>query len=312
MDKLQTFAAANGWTVDNYDATNDKLSMHIGSLYTHFHWDNTTFIGMFQSLGFTAAGTNVDSHPDDSGNIAEPTGTITGGHKVRVDNGPYTAYHFFENGGGTENHIHVVLEYDADFFVHFSIGEIVKFNDFTGGEYCVGFDYTTSFLQSTNRQDKFGLWDARCTTSSLMGYLHVEGLTNQSGSGKWGTFGSAVTARGNDSAAVVREKIVGGVRGGPFSVPAYYEISGAQAFIPLNPIGVWHVDTSTTPDHWYYLGYVPNARICNITNLVPGVEFTFGGDTWIAFPYVNKKIPWTNDAATVQSGSYGIAYKKIT
>lgn len=314
MDKLQTFAAANGWTVDNFDTSNDKLSLHKGSIYVHFHWDNASWIGIFQSLGFISTGTGVGSHTDDSGNLCAETGAISSsvGHKVWLLEQSYTAYHFFENGAGAEDYIHIVVEQDAGVFRHFSFGEITKFNDFTGGEYAVGhYPYATISQQTAYSNNRMCLWDAHCSTSTIMGYVHLESMPNQASGGKWGCIGDPTAARGNDGNSIARAIVLGGVRGGPYSQYSHRQISGAQAFIPFAPIPLWYIDTSTTPDHAYLLGYVPNVRICNITNLVEGVEITYGGDTWIPFPMIRKLIPYDNTAG-YQSGSYGIAYKKVT
>lgn len=313
MDKLQTFAAANGWTVDNFDTVNDKLSLHKGTIYVHFHWDNIKYIAMFQSLAFISAGTGVGSHTDDSGNLAAETGTIAGtaSHKLELLQQAYTAYHFFEDGSGSETYIHVVVEVDASYFRHFSFGEIVKFNDWTGGEYCVAHDpYEASGLQTVWDFDRMCLWDALNNTPADQGYIHMEGFPNQASGGKWGCIGDAATARGNDGAGNGRAIVMGGVRGGPYTVLSWREISGTQAFIPFVPIPLWYVDLSTTPDHVYLLGYAPNVRLCNLANLTEGVEISYGGEIWIPFPMIHKMEYISS--SVYQSGNYGLAYKKIT
>lgn len=310
MDKLQTFAAANGWTVDNFDTVNDKLSMHRGTIYVHFHWDNTDDIGMFQSLGYVSAGTGVGSHTDDSGNLAAETGAITSGHVIDIDNGPYTAYHFFDDNSGTYPYLHVVVEYDADFFRHFTMGQIEKFGTWTGGEFACGNTVADGSANEPYRRTKFHPFDGNCTSNSIGGYLHVEGLPNQAGSGKWGVFGDYETSRGNDTAAVARAVIWGGVRNGPITLDANtFPISSAQAFVPFQPITVTYCDTSTTPDHHYLLGFAPDMRSVNIDSYVPGEEITFGGDTWKIFPWVNKSFDL--GSGLEQSGNAGVAYKKL-
>lgn len=309
MDKLQVFAAANGWTVDNFDTTNDKLSMHRGTIYCHFHWDNTDQIAIFQSLGFVAAGTDVDSHTDDSGNTASPTGAITAniGHYIDLDNGGYTAYHFFDDNSGTYPYLHVVVEHDVGFYRHFSMGEIQKFGTWTGGEYFVGHIIGASQLNSPYRNERSILWDGAVATRG--GYLHLEGLPNQTGSGKWGVFGDITGSRGNDSAAVARVPVVGGVRNAPYEIEFIQaDISSAQAFIPFTPIPIFYLDTSTTPDHMYLLGYAPDVRIVNNKNYVDGQEITFGGDTWIVFPQIRKAFSGLDEE---QSSNFGFAYKKL-
>lgn len=138
MNVLQTFAAANGWTVDIMSTTNDWMALNNGSVFVQFRWDNSTGIAMFQSTAFSGTGIAPGNHTGDDGcgflDASAPyNSTVSSGRRITVGNGPYTAYHFFTDG--TTKYIHVVLEYSPGLYRHFSFGTINKVGTWTGGQY---------------------------------------------------------------------------------------------------------------------------------------------------------------------------------
>jgi hypothetical protein len=64
LNALQVFAAAQGWTIDAFNTTNDWLYLNNGSVYVGFRYDNAASgggIAMFQGLGYAAAGGAVSA-----------------------------------------------------------------------------------------------------------------------------------------------------------------------------------------------------------------------------------------------------------
>jgi hypothetical protein len=315
LDKLQTFAAANGWTVDEWNTSGKELSMHRSTVYVHFQWDSTATtggIGIYQSLGWIAAGTNPWQHTDDSGTgLASLTGPYTSQRRVdRIGDGPFTKYFFFED----DTYIHVVLEYAPGLYRHFGMGILEKVGTWTGGEYAYGHIWYNSFGVQDYPQDSRHSFsfDARNTNASTdNATLHVEGLPGEpSASTKWGVMWQG-TSPGNDRAAVARVNLFGGLRDGPLTnALSWMPANPNNGYIPLVPIPIYYRrDAGSSPEKWYLLGFAKATRLINIRNYNPGDEITVGSDTWTVFPWVRKK--WDQDD-TDETGNMGIAYQKIT
>ncbi|MCK5131694.1 MAG: hypothetical protein KAR40_06025 [Candidatus Sabulitectum sp.] len=327
MNKLQIFAVANGWTLDQYNvesgsSVDGKLSIHKGSVYVHFLWNanEANHIAMYQSLGYSGTGVSQWLHTDDSGNgvTTLPGGTgwsdtvsTHDGYRFisSIGVGPFTAYHFFQ-GNGTNEYIHVALEYAPFLYRNFGFGELEKAWDWTGGEYCYGHCQENSSpliqepLLSANGDD---------SDSDRLATIHVEGLPNQPAAGKWGIFiEKSETSLGSpflDRAGENQVFFSGGSNGGPVGflfniVPG----NSGDGFLPLTSNGIFYRDAVTAPDNLYFMGWQPDVKTLNMKNFSPGDEITVGSDTWMIFPYVRKQ--YTADLN--ESRNLGIAYKKIT
>lgn len=305
MTKLKDFAVADGWTQDEFDTANDRMALHKSTVYVQFHWDNTDDIGVWQSLNFTG-GQLPGNHPNDSGNIASPTGAVTNGRRWHVvSNGPFTSHHFFSNADS----IYVALQTSAGQWRFLGFGKISKLGNWTGGEFLFATMAPAgggAFVMS-NASHTHG-FDARCNTPDIAACMHVEGLPGQGGTGKWGVFADTL-APGNDDAAVARVGLIGGIRDGIIANGlGYFQVSYVQGFVPLLPIPAFYLRRDTTPDHFHPLGFLLDFRQLNIGRFVAEQEVLLGGDTWVIFPALAK----INDGtSTPQTGNGGFAIRKI-
>jgi hypothetical protein len=314
ISDLFTFAAANGWTVDEQDNTNDRGSLHRNSVFVHFSWDGTegggpNNIALTQSLAFSGTGIAIDAHTNDSGNGVGTTVLSTERRVSGVGNGPYT-YWFFAD----DVYIHVVLLVSTDIYRHFSFGEINKIGDWTGGEYVAGHVWDLSGVQDDNPTsgEHSLLLDALHTSETgdderEPATIHVEGLPGQ-GASDWANVGGGIntTWMTTDGGGNQRTRAVGGFRGGLLlNQFAYLSANLNNGFIPLIPIPICHVNDSTNPDQYTLLGYMPNIRQLQIQHLEPATSLVVGADTWWIFPAVRKR-NLQDDAQ--ESRSMGIAY----
>lgn len=317
ISKLMTFATGNGWTQDNLDTGANKASLSKNGVFVHFQWNETVdggTLAIYQALGFTAAGTDVWLHPDDSGS-GEPSTTASEFDTERCVNkleGPHTKYWFFEQDSGPA-YIHIVVEYEAGLYRHFGFGEISKIGDWLGGEYCYGHFWGQIAADIDNPRDtvhSVGL-EGAYTATVFGATMHVEDIAGEpDGDTKWGLFTDETGSPGNDRAAVARLILMGGWRGGPWLQSfGGFRMSQLNAFKPLIPVGVWYNDDSDSPDIIRILGFQADVAMINIGNLDPKQEFTIGSDTWIVFPLVRKQHLEVN---TEESWNAGVAYKKVT
>lgn len=308
IDDLQTFLGSNGWTVDEFDnSTNYRCSVHRGTVYVHFKWDNSSpdYVGVYHSLGYVATNQPWE-HTNDSGN-SDSSAPYDGARHVNFESsGPFTAYHFFV----TNDYVYVVVEVSSGVFRHFGFGTLEKCNDWTGGEFCYGmfWDQGTSQIDSPLGVHHF-LLDGVNSSAARGGTVHAEGLPDQGGSDKW-LVSSSNSTPGNDGDGNTRYRCSGTSRAGGYTVPVgWMRNSQLNLYVPLAPVLVYYVNTLDVPDTYFLLGQMPDIAIVNIHNFSPGDEVTIGSDTWKIFPWVRKQFL---QADTEESWNAGVAYKKIT
>ena len=161
---LEAFAVANGWTADlSHDAANNWLALTKGSCSVQFYYDALGKIAIFQSGSYD--GSDPGSNPEDSGNTAQTSGTITKGHRVdlRADSG-WVSRHFFEQDSGPA-YIWVAVEVQAGSWRYFGFGEIEKLGDWTGGAFAIAQFITADSNAPTGRHID------RPKASSLLGVV---------------------------------------------------------------------------------------------------------------------------------------------
>lgn len=329
MDDLQTFVAANGFTVDNYDGPNRFLSISRAAddLYVTFYWDGTSHMALFQALGYNGAYAQQPwNQADDSGNGNSTLANIYSGRNINnIGAGPFTAYHFFAYTNPYA--IHVVLEFSPGLYRHFGFGMISKHGTWTGGAWAGGHHW--------NPQDSYGQYDAPNGTPHTIltdaGYypngskynwnqnagatLHVEGLPDQPSGGKWGHCCSAGTTDalvGNDRGGTGRIRISANIRNGIAVRQFGWMLPDLQnGFVPIIPNHMFYIDgdAGSGSQNWYYLGKMPNVGMVHLEGIDPDQEITVGGDTWMAFPGVRKSKILNNNQ---ESWNMGIIYKKVT
>jgi len=306
VNKLQTFAATHGWTVDDYDATENECTMHSNNCYVHMKWaDSGTEINLCQSLGYTADN-EVDNMPNDSGN-----GSATVGNERRVDfdaAGSYTAYHFFASDAAPR-YIHIVVEVSSGIFRHFGFGTINKFNDWTGGEYVYGHIWQADVDNPQAAQNYLGLDGFSSAPNADVATLHMEGVGDQGVSDKWAVVKNTTPASaGTDTAGEARWVVYGGWRAGLYSYQYQaFHNSVLNAYVPIYPYTLFYRNSTPVPDEWIYLGVQQNIGGINMDGFSPGDEVTLGGETWKIFPWVRKQYLKNS---TQESWNAGVAYRK--
>ncbi len=311
MNILQTFAVAQGWTLNIFNTTNDWLYMNNGSVYVGFRWDNTNAFAVFHSSGFTGTGTAPGNQVGDDGcgtvDASAPyNATISTGRRVNgIGNGPFTSYHFFTDG--TTKYIHCVLEYSPGLYRHWSFGSVDKIGDWTGGEYATGHVQESNTL-SNNAILFSALSGSTAADANRAGSVHVEGMPGQAVGSRWLLM--ATSASGNDRGGNARIHGPGGLTNyNPWLTAfGYLRASLLNGFLPLLPIPFWWRDTAPAPDTYQLLGFMPDAYMIQMANFNPGDEFVIGANTYKVFPVVRKQLT----IATEGSLYAGIVYRKVT
>lgn len=312
--KLNTFASANGWTIDH--SASDRLFLTRSTCSVAFRWSTTspTCAAVYQHTAFINSGTDPGNHTNDSGqgNISGTDATLLTGRHVPLVNSTMR-YWFFES----DTYLHIVAEAANTLSAaHFGFGILDKRGTWTGGEYSYGWridpaggtgDSAIRVL-SSHLLDGLSGFTSDTTVRPFVGTVHIEGLPNQTASGKWGlTWAGTVANTGTDRASVARESLQGGFRGGPVArVFGRHGGTVNSGVVPLYPIGVWYDDRSLA--RWHELGWMLDVRGVNMRNFAFADEITIGADTWVVFP-ARYKTSVNNSGST---RNQGIAYKKVT
>jgi len=306
LSKLGTFASGNGWTQDEFDTTNKRLSLHKGTIYVQFRWDAVDAISMYHSLGFIGTGTSPGNHTDDSGNGQTAANPLTTGRRVnRIGNGPFTAYYFFTNSSPAD-YIHVVLEFSPGLFRHVTFGKLVKNGTWTGGEFA-GCEFIAASSTGLDNTSHYVLCDGRHDQDNTLPMtIHVEGLPGQTAGTKWGIVWGPSTNLGTDRGGAARNPLIGGLRESFLQAAlGWFSANPNNGFVPMFPLQIFR-RRLTSPEQWINLGTIPDLRYINIKFVNAADEFTVGGDTWKCFPWVKK----TTTANADESGNMGIAIRK--
>lgn len=329
MSKIETFIAANGWTIDEADSVSGWPGWHKLACYVQFRYDGTTpqangrSMGVYQSTGFTGGTVRPGGNPGDSGCGAnDQAGTIA---DSTIDNarcvytigdGPFN-YWIFERDDGAPGvfYIHIVLEVRQGEYRHFGFGKIDRFGDWggnAGGEYCYGHRMEGSFFTTDSQ---FGLDGGNGNTSTESTDSAASIILGGSYPGKeasdWAVIGSnkAKYTGSLDRANVQRSMVLGGMRIGPnpSATGIFTGFPGFTGVIPMTSIELFAVDYISSPKRTRYLGAWADVRWCSIANFDAAEEVVIGSDTWVFFP-IQKK----GTLGGIQGDSYyaGIAYRK--
>jgi hypothetical protein len=283
LDKLNTFAVANGWTLNRRDAA--SLSISKSGIYQNL-WENGSKILLRMATGYDG-GAAWDAQP----------GAATWKQVSWGMSGSFSAYHFFAAG----NYIYIVVEVDPGVFKHLAFGEIHKCGAYTGGEFSA-----TVILDNENGTVSIrphGLFGCQDDGANFVYVNHVNGLrvVGLDAQPDW---------RPLNGNTAVPEYVV---------KSSEFYFSGSNG-TDNGHYRDWFVNSPNTetqqtiliPIHLYVergsslfspAGYIDDLRLVNMTNINPGDSRIIGANEWLCFPVWQKGVN--------PSYNYGYAYKKI-
>lgn len=330
LTKLSVFAVANGWTEDELDngagvAGEGRFALSKNNIFVSFKWNATTplHLSVHQATAYSGAN-HPGEHTNDSGNGYNDasgrysnTNLLTERCVSDLGDGPFPSYYFFENDASPA-YLHVVVEKSSQTFRHFGMGEMEKFNDWTGGEYAYGHYHleTTGVNNIQGNNGNSCLLDGffqttGSGTAKRAATIRAEGFPHQGGSEKWLQCGGYTTftseANWRDTAGNIKRVANGGFRAGPLAYSiGQFSSNVTTGHIPLYALGLFLRDF--TNSFVYFLGTVPDIRGVHLLELAAKQEVTIGSDTWVMFPTARR----TNTDVENRTNFQGIAYKKVT
>lgn len=319
LDKLRLFAIAQGWTVNRRVTAGSGLELCVskGSAYFNMRsYQNETVLvnGSSSTLRYGISINGSDGFASDSawdrqaGYPVRPSGTVGSeqGHGYMpfvTSTGPFPSYYLFAPDSKT---IYLEVEVTTGTFQRMGFGSLDLFNPATpgGGR----FFYSTGGNGSVTNSTSSSTWLGSEIDNVSYALEEVPfratdyyGTANQCGSFLRAAFdsfdnwcGSAVQASSSNMAQACQG---GGV---------HDKIIRDSSPNPMNGVGILTpnvVSVNRANEYLHPVGVVPGMRYMDMTNYLPGDEFTLGSDTWKVFPWYQKG---------GRSFQRGIAYKKVT
>lgn len=319
LDKLRLFAIAQGWTVNRWIVAGSgrELCVSKGSAYYNmrsyqnetvfFNGDTSTDrygISINGSDGY-ASGTEWDRQV---GYPVRPIGAPgfdqCTSHVPFVTNiGPFPAYHLFAPDSKT---IYLEIEVTTGCFLRMGFGALDLFNPSSAGGgrfyYATGGNagVTNSVASyawlgteidhggATLEEVPFRGADVNCAGQQVGSFVRAA----------FGSFDNWCSSQRTGTAEVTPQSCQGG--------GVHDKILRDSSPNPMNGVGLLTpnvVSVNRANEYLHPLGVMPGIRFMDMTNYLPGDEFTLGPDTWKVFPWYQKG---------GRSFQRGIAYKKVT
>lgn len=319
LDKLRLFAIAQGWTVNRWVTVGSgrELCVSKGSAYYNMrsYQNETVFNNGFNrtsrygisingSDGY-ASGNTWDRQPGYPIRTSGTAGSDQWASHVPfvTSTGPFPSYYLFAPDSKT---IYMEIEVTTGTFQRFGFGSLDLFNAASAGGgrffYATGGDASVTSLTSVNSwlgteidNSAYALEEVpfRCADYNATG--------NQVGSlvrCAFDSFDNWASSQRTGTTSVTPQSCQGG--------GVHDKILRDSSPNPLNGVGILTpnvVSVNRANEYLHPLGVVPGIRFMDMTNYLPGDEFTLGSDTWKVFPWYQKG---------GRSFQRGIAYKKVT
>lgn len=306
LDKLQIFAAANGWTIDyagvrlaaggaSDGSGLDMVALHKDGAYFVLYHDNSS-----SSASNPTPRIRAYTYPGPWVATNGVTGQTGRTEACAANNipGTYAAYHLFTDDAQT--YLHAVIEVTAGRFSHFGIGLMDKAGVGDSVPYAYGLTWNWASSINTSGSNTHGVpFDAFGSSAAYAGTVL------RANSDAVSPRNYEVRSSGGSSAFAV-----GGWRSNTDAgKPCLQRLlnigpSALTGRAPLLPLIVL-VERST--DVWSFAGTAPDMRLVRMDNLAPGDLMTIGADDWKVFPIVRKNGP----SGVENSDAWGYAFKVV-
>lgn len=360
MNALQGFCAALGWTVEKHDAAAKLLFMSKGLACVTMWWGDASTVTVWSGGNNTGASSavvdgriymamNTSNNPALATYHSHPGSVVTSnydGEAVMQNglSGSYIAWHFFADPT-VSDHVHVVVQKDADTYRHFSVGLLDKRGlTHDGVAYvtaCPGKWYRDVNLYNPsnagNRPFNQPAWQPlpfvrnhgfQFSNGTADGEPSIILRNSNAWPAEW--TGAGVSVIGRDGVAP-RYRTMMSLMGNfqnPNSFPSEANAgnylldmiviaepmpySNAVPMFPVPMFRSYYNSADLSKNALCYAGDFPNVRALNMTNMLPGQEINLTGDVWKVFPAMRQE-NWAMSGIVdkASTGQFAVAYKKV-
>ena len=318
LDTIRLFAISQGWTANRWITAGSgrELCLAKGGAYVNFrsYQNETVFLrGSNYTNKYGIAMNGSDGYASGNAWDRQPgypirTGGTAGSDQCSsympfvASQGPFVAYHLFAPDSKT---IYLELEITTGCFLRLGFGSLDLFNSGSAGGgrffYAPGGEASVSGSASANT------WLGSDIDSISYALEEVpfrgadyNATNNQVGSfvrASFDSFDNWCSSQRTGSTGVTPQSCQGG--------GVHDKILRDSSPNPMNGIGILTpniVSVNRANEYLHPVGIIPGIRFMDMTNYLPGDEFTLGSDTWKVFPWYNKG---------GRSFQRGIAYLKV-
>lgn len=302
LDKFRLFAVAQGWSVNRWVTAGSGRELCIAKAGAFFNFrayvSETVIANGTSATGRTGLSLNgSDGYDAGLAWDRQPGFPMTGTTQLHaymplvINTGPFPSYHFFAPDDKT---LYCELEFQIGSFLRFGCGSLDLLNPAApgGGR----FFYATGGNPGVTNSISPSAWLSASgddATSALE--LVPFRLADYGPGGAWGrlygsyvraAFGSfdnwACSGRNVESVYTGMAAQGGGCHDKMLRACGASPLNGAALLLP-NIVSLNIANRYLSP-----IGVMPGLRYMDMTNFLPGDEFTFGPDTWKVFPWYSK------------------------
>jgi len=325
LDKLVTFAVADGWT-QSYNAAGPprQIGIYKGDCHISFGarsgenpYDRGG--GQYDAVINAALATALlPGTPVYYGHTGSIVTTDTDPDRIRINDlyGSLTNVWFFSGGGADPDYIHVVVQAGGERYVHFGFGILDPLGQthpdvvFAVGGYYEWWDASTNCHRPENSAHEFGhLADENYAQIRIQANTLPSGYASAGIYKTEGNMTLVMTRADQDSDhwAAQPGKIL------DFFFPVGNELTTGGTSLYSVP---WLFQEAAAVSH-VYLGRLPGIRLSNIAQFAPATELTQGTDVWTIFPWKRKGLKENlaiggDPIQTCNTAEYAWALKKNT
>ena len=304
LDKLKIFVEANGWTTNRHDVQgsgrrlqiqkSSDLFFNFRALVSEARPSGAGGGSAVHGIAFNGS-TEYDGANDWFNQVGAPQDS--GGRKVAGVTsltGSIPAYHFF----AIDDAVYCWIEYTAGRYQWFGFGGVNKIGTWTGRNFFFGYSNCAAQAVSTPICPLMG--DSFIGGTSPIGYVivHCDGYTG------WRAAGASSGSSGNLAGSRVFD-VLRLYSGQLESTPNNF--NSLSVILPVSLL-VYRDANNNTLSPSTPIGYLPELHYINIKHLVPGAEYTLGGDTYRVFPFSFKSDTALN-AQPLSNGYMGVAIR---
>lgn len=294
LDTVRLFAVANGWTENNWAAVGSDqwLNLQKGTIYANMLAQSSQIM-LKGALGFDG-GAAWSAQPS----THSPTPRIRDGWYGSIT-WPATYWIFLHT---SPDDIVVVLRYQPTRFLYFTVGQLLKYGTYIGGEYFAASSETTTIGILAEYSSQFPV---NATNFAGLFYRRNTGIINNQSSPDvlhaeidsltWGgpaTFGGS-TPTGTQFLASASEHTF------PLQNRGINAFNGLMTLLPIE------VFARRPDNHFSPLGRVEHMRYANVLNHNAADIIDIGGQKWMLFPWTEKGGPGDSSG---QHYGYAVKY----
>lgn len=291
IDRVASFAAANGWTVDSnvLAGAQRTVTLHKSGVSDYVHIYNTTgsIVRMRISVGYTP-GALPSAQPNVSGECV-----------TTLEDGPYPKIFMFASGDQVWTSLAIARNAE---YRHFTFGVLDKVGVYNGGTYVAGTDWGRGSSWVSFSQNSAPFFSSSTTVSG--GRVRADAVDDARVNFMFNILGAANSANAQSD--------VGADLGGLSSALA--ERADRNAFSGrsvVHPIALYAGRVG--PSVFYSpIGVVHDVRACSLEKLEAEQEITIGADVWKVFPVAAKRpMGGPSGVQPAASGNYAFAVRKV-